>query len=147
MSWEGEHSPKVSNISEIVAQGMKPAEVAELMLKTFGVMMFEHGFVHADPHPGNLLVRRNPHESYLQRITCSLKRCFGSDIHYAPQLVILDHGLYVDIPRDVRRDWCLLWRSLVLGHRQTLTSVSNRLMPSGGGILTAALSFGLVFVA
>jgi hypothetical protein len=59
-------------------------------------------------------------------------------------LVILDHGLYVDIPRDVRHDWCLLWRSLVLGHRQKLTEVSNRLLPSGGGILTAALSFGFV---
>ena len=147
MSWEGELSPKVSSIAEIVAQGMKPAEVAELMLKTFGVMMFEHGFVHADPHPGNLLVRRNPHVSYLQRITRSVKQYLGFDFYYPPQLVILDHGLYVDIPRDVRRDWCLLWRSLVLGHRQTLTSVSNRLMPSGGGILTAALSFGCVFIA
>ena len=63
MSWEGDSAPKVSNIAEIVAQGMRPADVAELMLKSFGMMMFEHGFVHADPHPGNLLVRRNPNES------------------------------------------------------------------------------------
>ena len=144
MSWEGDNAPKVSNISEIVAQGMKPAEVAELMLKSFGKMMFEHGFVHADPHPGNLLVRRNPHESFYQRITRAIKQFAGLDVTYSPQLVILDHGLYVDIPPDVRRDWCLLWRSLVLGHRQVLTEVSNRLMPSGGGILTAALSFGFV---
>jgi hypothetical protein len=98
--------------------------------------------VHADPHPGNLLVRRNPHESFYRRVARAIKQLFGLEISYSPQLVILDHGLYVDIPRDVRYNWCLLWRSLVLGHRQILTDVSNRLMPSGGGILTAALSFG-----
>jgi hypothetical protein len=146
MSWEGDSAPKVSNIAEIVAQGMRPADVAELMLKSFGMMMFEHGFVHADPHPGNLLVRRNPNESLLQRITRMAKHFSGLEISYSPQLVILDHGLYVDIPRDVRRDWCLLWRSLVLGHRQILNDVSSRLMPSGGGILTAALSFGFALI-
>lgn len=146
MSWEGEKAPKVNNITEIIAQGMKPSEVAELMLKSFGMMMYEHGFVHADPHPGNLLVRRNPNESFWKRFTRTVKKIFGLKAYYAPQLVILDHGLYVDIPRDVRRDWCLLWRSLVLGHRQVLNDVSNRLMPSGGGILTAALSFGFVVI-
>jgi hypothetical protein len=44
MSWEGEHAPKVNDISEIVAQGIKPTDVAELMLKSFGSMMFEHGW-------------------------------------------------------------------------------------------------------
>jgi hypothetical protein len=44
MSWEGDLAPKVSNITGIVAQGMKPTDVAELMLKTFGSMMFEHGW-------------------------------------------------------------------------------------------------------
>jgi hypothetical protein len=144
MSWEGENAAKVSNVSEITAMGKQPAAVAELMLTSFGTMMFEHGFVHADPHPGNLLVRRSPHESYLQRITNAIRLFIGLNVSHSPQLIILDHGLYVDIPCDVRRDWCLLWRSLVLGHRQMLNDVSDRLMPSGGGILTAALSFGFV---
>jgi len=144
MSWEGEEAFKVSDIAGIAALGMKPAEVAELMLKSFGMMMFEHGFVHADPHPGNLLVRRKPQTSSFGRVTRAVQRFAGLDVSYAPQLVILDHGLYVDIPLDVRRDWCLLWRSLVLGQRQILADVSTRLMPSGGIILTAALSFGFV---
>ena len=91
-----------------------------------------------------MLVRRNPHESCGRRIYRAIKLLLGLSTSYSPQLVILDHGLYVDIPRDVRHDWCLLWRSLVLGHRKKMTEVSNRLLPSGGGILTAALSFGFV---
>jgi hypothetical protein len=35
MSWEGEEAFKVSDIVGIAALGMKPAEVTELMLKSF----------------------------------------------------------------------------------------------------------------
>jgi aarF domain-containing kinase len=34
-----------------------PREVALLLLEAFSDMVFVHGRVHADPHPGNLLVR------------------------------------------------------------------------------------------
>ena len=34
-----------------------PREVALLLLDAFSEMVFVHGRVHADPHPGNLLVR------------------------------------------------------------------------------------------
>ena len=37
-------------------------------------MIFHHGFVHCDPHPGNVLVRKNKH---------------GND-----EVILLDHGLY-----------------------------------------------------
>ena len=36
-------------------------------------MIFKHGYVHCDPHPGNVLVRKNK----------------GRD-----EIVLLDHGLY-----------------------------------------------------
>nr|CCA30171.1 ABC1 family protein, related [Neospora caninum Liverpool]CEL71286.1 TPA: ABC1 family protein, related [Neospora caninum Liverpool] len=40
--------------------GAKPEEVARLVMKVFSDMLFLHGFVHCDPHPGNLFVRRMP---------------------------------------------------------------------------------------
>jgi len=30
------------------------------MSKAFSEMIFQYGFVHCDPHPGNILVRKNP---------------------------------------------------------------------------------------
>ena len=54
--------------------GAAPRTVATLIARAFSEMIFIHGFVHADPHPGNLLVRRGPDGR--------------------AQLVLLDHGLY-----------------------------------------------------
>jgi aarF domain-containing kinase len=42
-------------------------------MQCFSKQIFLDGFIHADPHPGNLLVRR---------------------YHGKTQIVILDHGLY-----------------------------------------------------
>jgi aarF domain-containing kinase len=40
----------------------------------YAEMIFQHGYVHCDPHPGNVLVRKNSS---------------GVD-----EVVLLDHGLY-----------------------------------------------------
>ncbi|KAK0436386.1 atypical/ABC1/ABC1-B protein kinase [Armillaria borealis] len=42
-------------------------------------MMFSFGVIHCDPHPGNILIRPNPAKPE------------------TPQLVLLDHGLYVTV--------------------------------------------------
>ena len=43
---------KVNNVPELKAAGHKPADVAQIMLEVFSDMIFVHGFVHCDPHPG-----------------------------------------------------------------------------------------------
>lgn len=41
---------------------LRPRDVAVLLLDVFAEMTYVHGFVHADPHPGNILVRPAPHQ-------------------------------------------------------------------------------------
>ncbi len=41
---------------------IRPKDVAVLLLDVFAEMTYVHGFVHADPHPGNILVRPAPHQ-------------------------------------------------------------------------------------
>ncbi|KAF8888371.1 hypothetical protein CPB84DRAFT_1749506 [Gymnopilus junonius] len=71
--------------------------IMQTMVELFSAQMFDWGWVHCDPHPGNVLVRPSPsHPSQ-------------------PQLVLLDHGLYVRVPEEFRRDWIRLWRAMLAG--------------------------------
>ena len=42
------------------AMGLDLTRVANLIVNAFGKQIFRSGFVHSDPHPGNVLVRRGP---------------------------------------------------------------------------------------
>jgi ubiquinone biosynthesis protein len=47
---------QVARTQELVAAGHKLADVARKIGALYGTMIFEQGFFHGDPHPGNLLV-------------------------------------------------------------------------------------------
>ena len=65
----------VSHVKEMHAQGIDLKKLSGLISETFIYMIYEKGFVHSDPHPGNMFVRKTKN---------------GKDI----ELVILDHGIY-----------------------------------------------------
>lgn len=48
---------KITDYEEISAAGVSRAEVAARLLDTYLKQIFEDGFFHADPHPGNLFIR------------------------------------------------------------------------------------------
>ena len=60
-------------------------------------MIFEHGFVHCDAHPGNILVRRAK----------------AKDLNQNYQIVLLDHGLYRTVTKEFIKDFSNLWVSLI----------------------------------
>jgi predicted unusual protein kinase regulating ubiquinone biosynthesis (AarF/ABC1/UbiB family) len=47
---------KINDYDEITASGINRDEVASRLLNTYLKQIFEDGFFHADPHPGNLFV-------------------------------------------------------------------------------------------
>ena len=59
-------------------------------------MAFVHGFVHCDPHPGNLLARRRPNGRTGEA-----------------QIVLLDHGMYRQLEPSFRLHYSRLWASLL----------------------------------
>ncbi|KAI9561696.1 hypothetical protein GHT06_012656 [Daphnia sinensis] len=85
---------KVSDTSSLEKAGLSIKEVSHKLVETFAEQIFHTGFVHADPHPGNILVR---------------KRKKGD-----AEIVLLDHGLYEELPSKVRKSLCKLWSSIVL---------------------------------
>ncbi|XP_012503604.1 PREDICTED: uncharacterized aarF domain-containing protein kinase 5 isoform X2 [Propithecus coquereli] len=72
----------------------KSSKVAEKLIQAFAEQIFYTGFIHADPHPGNVLVRKGPDGK--------------------AELVLLDHGLYQFLDEKDRSALCQLWRAIIL---------------------------------
>jgi predicted unusual protein kinase regulating ubiquinone biosynthesis (AarF/ABC1/UbiB family) len=58
LTLEDVYSIKITDYDAITAAGIDRAEVAERLFQTYLRQIFEDGFFHADPHPGNLFVER-----------------------------------------------------------------------------------------
>ncbi len=50
---------KVTDLEELRAAGHDPRRINELLYRAYFKQLLEDGFFHADPHPGNLLVRED----------------------------------------------------------------------------------------
>ena len=64
----------VTHVKKMREQGIDLKELSQLISEVFNHMIFKAGFVHADPHPGNLFVRKNSAGKL--------------------EIVLLDHGIY-----------------------------------------------------
>ncbi|KAI0299365.1 ABC1-domain-containing protein [Multifurca ochricompacta] len=70
--------------------------------------IFRWGWVHCDPHPGNIFIR--PHPQHRRR----------------PQLVLIDHGLYVELAPQFRRQYAELWKALIAIDLGTISRVATQ---------------------
>ncbi|GIW17183.1 AarF/ABC1/UbiB kinase family protein [Tepidiforma sp.] len=75
---------KISDIPALLAQGIDPNHVALIMTEAYCEQILVHGYFHADPHPGNLLVLPGP------------------------VVVFLDFGLSKELPEDFRLNYARL---------------------------------------
>ncbi|KAK1331792.1 hypothetical protein QTO34_007468 [Cnephaeus nilssonii] len=85
---------KVNDVEAIKSMGLAVQDIAEKLIKTFAEQIFYTGFIHSDPHPGNVLVRKGPDGK--------------------AELVLLDHGLYQFLDEKDRSALCQLWRAIIL---------------------------------
>ena len=60
LTLENVYAIKITDYDAITAAGIERAEVAEVLSDTYLKQIFEDGFFHADPHPGNLFVTPIP---------------------------------------------------------------------------------------
>jgi ubiquinone biosynthesis protein len=56
---------KADDLAAMEREGLDPRVVAERLAKHYLAMIFTHGFFHADPHPGNLLIEPDHVVAYL----------------------------------------------------------------------------------
>lgn len=103
---------KVSDMASIEKAGLSLADVDTKLINVFAEQIFHTGFVHADPHPGNILIRRSA-------------RALGAEV------VLLDHGLYQELPPSVRQPLCRLWKSIVMGDHAAMKRHAAQLGVTG----------------
>lgn len=90
---------KITDYDAITAAGVDRAEVADELLDTYLKQIFEDGFFHADPHPGNLFVTPLPGE--------------GGEADW--KLTFVDFGMVGHVPDNLRA-----------GLRELLVSVGTK---------------------
>uniref|UniRef100_A0A0E0J317 Protein kinase domain-containing protein n=1 Tax=Oryza nivara TaxID=4536 RepID=A0A0E0J317_ORYNI len=97
---------KVDNLDSLRKADISPTKVAEALIELFGEMIFVHGFVHGDPHPGNILVSPQGQGKF--------------------SLVLLDHGIYKELDQKFRLDYCQLWKALILLDSQKILELGEQ---------------------
>jgi predicted unusual protein kinase regulating ubiquinone biosynthesis (AarF/ABC1/UbiB family) len=88
LTLENVYAIKITDYDAITAAGIDRGEVARELLNTYLQQIFEDGFFHADPHPGNLFVTPAP----------------DSTAEGKPgwQLTFVDFGMVGRVPDNVR---------------------------------------------
>lgn len=85
--------------------GLSLKEVMTTMIDLFSAQMFLWGLVHCDPHPGNIFIRRKPNGR--------------------PELVLIDHGLYVSMTPKFRHQYCQFWKAIMTFDNATLSEITS----------------------
>jgi aarF domain-containing kinase len=83
--------------------GVSLKSTMNTIVDLFSAQMFLWGIVHCDPHPGNIFIRRLPDGS--------------------PEVVLIDHGLYIQMNPDFRHQYALFWKSLLAFDNKTISEI------------------------
>lgn len=100
---------KITDVAAIRALGLDVAEAMRNTIRGVAEQIFLFGFVHCDPHAGNILVRHQP------------------DKPGAVQIVLLDHGLVREMQESTRLNFCRMWEALVLQNDKEVIAASTAL--------------------
>lgn len=92
LTLENVYAIKITDYHEIALAGISRAEVASKLLNTYLKQIFEDGFFHADPHPGNLFV---------QPIGRTVEATALSDCRW--KLTFVDFGMVGHVPGKLRQ--------------------------------------------
>ncbi|KAK7115004.1 hypothetical protein V1264_000956 [Littorina saxatilis] len=101
------HGCKISNQKAIEDMGLSIKDVDYKLIQCFSDQIFLSGFVHADPHPGNVFVRRGEKGT--------------------AQLVLLDHGLYDSLKPHERKALCQLYKAIIMLQEDKMQEFSTAL--------------------
>lgn len=90
---------------QLIDSGFDLQVMMKQYIELLGKQIFKHGFVHSDPHPGNLKARY---------------------VNGEQQLVLLDHGLYLSLNPRFRHEYAELWKNIFLLNTKGIESIGKK---------------------
>lgn len=89
---------RLDDLEFLDSNGISRDEVSASLARIFNTMIFgKDAPLHCDPHGGNLAIRLNTNRRKPQNF----------------DIILYDHGLYRDIPEDLRRNYAKLWLAVI----------------------------------
>jgi len=123
---------KINDVDALRAAGIDPADVAGVFAEVMFDQLFTHGFVHADPHPGNIFV--TPHRAGGAGMPGGSRASSASsapgEVHPAWRLTFIDFGMMAEVPEGIRH-----------GLRTLFIAAASR---DGKGMVAAAQEIGVL---
>lgn len=108
---------KVTDTNVLKELKISPHQVGVELEKAFGQMTFLHGYIHADPHAGNIMVRPRGRAGLLSWLFRGSWQPF--------EVVLLDHGGYLELDHELRQQYCELWCALCVQDKETAGEVAT----------------------
>lgn len=102
--------------------GFNLKEIDIKLAKIFGEQIFSSGFVHADPHHGNIFVRTK------------------AGTKNEAEIVLIDHGLYCYVNEKDRKCLCQIWKYIILKDEEKIKQYASELNVSENNALIFASS-------
>ena len=104
-----ESGHRLDDLEYLDANGIDRDEVSAQLAHIFNEMIFGEGknLLHCDPHLGNIAIRKNDARQYSR---------WGGNF----DIILYDHGLYRDIPEDLRRSYAKMWLAVIDGDMERM---------------------------
>jgi len=94
---------RVTEVDEILRRNIDTKKMIENLIEFYGDQALVHGFFHADPHPGNILIRPDS------------------------RIVLLDYGMVLEITPELRHDLVKMVIAAVRGDVDELVNMAYKL--------------------
>ncbi|KNC26574.1 hypothetical protein FF38_10003 [Lucilia cuprina] len=99
---------KIGDVDKLKDNHLNLKDVDKKLFQMFAEQIFSSGFVHADPHASNIFVRKSGKTG-------------------KAEIVLLDHGLYEELPANVRAPLCEFWEATVLRDEKAMAKAAHKL--------------------
>ncbi|KAG0306496.1 hypothetical protein BGZ98_002272 [Dissophora globulifera] len=96
---------RIDDLQYLKDKNIAVSEVSNEMARIFSQMIYKDGFVHCDPHPGNVMIRPSPAGSLSPRNF---------------EIILLDHGLYRELSPEFRLDYAHLWTAIIASDEEEI---------------------------